>query len=70
MRLTQNVGTPDRVVRFIIAAALAAVALSGLVAGPLAIVALVAAGVMLVTGLVGFCPLYAIVGFSSCPIRR
>jgi hypothetical protein len=39
----------------------------GTVAG---IVLLVVAGVMVVTAAVGFCPLYAVFGVSTCPVRQ
>lgn len=70
MRLTRNVGTADRIVRFAAAALLAAAAVTGIATGPLAIVAWVVAGVLTVTGLLGSCPLYQLFGFSSCPIQR
>ena len=34
------------------------------------IILLVVAGVMAVTAAVGFCPLYALFGFSTCPVKR
>jgi hypothetical protein len=68
--IRQNVGTPDRAARIVIAAVLAVAAVGGFVTGPLAILAAVAAAVMLVTGLTGFCPLYALFRVSTCPVRR
>ncbi|HEX5826336.1 MAG TPA: DUF2892 domain-containing protein [Candidatus Limnocylindrales bacterium] len=70
MKLQQNVGTPDRIVRLVLAAVLAAAALTGLVAAPFSYLAGVLAVVMLVTGLTGFCPLYALFGIRTCPVRR
>ena len=63
----RNENNIDRIVRLVIAAAaiaLAAVVGFGTVAG---IVALVVAAVMAVTAAVGFCPLYAVFGVSTCP---
>jgi uncharacterized membrane protein YGL010W len=63
----RNENNIDRIVRLVIAAAavaLAAVVGFGTVAG---IVALVVAAVMTVTAAVGFCPLYAVFGVSTCP---
>ena len=62
----QNEGTADRIVRLVIAVAavIGAVALGGVAAIVLGVVA----AIMLVTAAVGFCPLYRIVGFSTCPV--
>jgi hypothetical protein len=65
---TTNEGTADRVVRILIGL----VALGLFFFGPawgmrwLLLVGLVP----LVTGLVGWCPLYAVLGVSTCPARR
>ncbi len=60
MQLSKNEAGLDRVIRIVAAAVLAALALAGVVTGTLANVAWVVAAILLVTGLVGFCPLYAI----------
>ncbi|OGO54821.1 MAG: hypothetical protein A2V85_16710 [Chloroflexi bacterium RBG_16_72_14] len=70
MKLTQNVGTPDRIIRLLIGAALSAAVVAGVVTAPLAWVAGALAAIMLVTGATGFCPLYALFGIRSCPIQR
>jgi hypothetical protein len=67
MRLPQNVGTLDRAIRIIVGLALGAGVVAGAVAGPLAYVIGAVAAIMLVTGAVGFCPLYALVRFSTRP---
>jgi hypothetical protein len=69
MKVQQNVGSIDRIARIAIGIALAAVALSGAVAGPAVYVAWFVAGLMLVTGAVGFCPLYAALGVSTAGNR-
>jgi hypothetical protein len=70
MRLSLNESTPDRIVRVIIGVVLAALAVTGVAGGALAIVAWVLAAVMLVTGVVGFCPLYAIFRISTRSAAR
>jgi hypothetical protein len=70
MTLQRNVGTIDRIVRFAIAAALAALIVGGVATGPIVVVAAALAAVMLVTGVMGFCPIYAVFGLSTCPARR
>ena len=59
MKLGMNVGTTDRVVRIVLGVALAAIALAGAVSAPLLYVVWVVAAIAVVTGVVGFCPLYA-----------
>ena len=59
-----NEGTADRVIRILIGLALISLAFIG-PETPLGWIGLVP----LVTGLVGFCPLYRLFGFSTCPLR-
>ncbi len=60
-----NEGTVDRIFRVVIGLAL----LSLVVVGPQSLWGLVGL-VPLLTGIVGFCPLYKVVGFSTCPIAK
>jgi hypothetical protein len=66
--MQRNMGKADRVIRgFILApAGVIVAALVGFGTG-LGIVALVVAANMLVTALVGWCPLYSLLGVSTCP---
>jgi hypothetical protein len=63
--LVTNEGTLDRFIRVVIGIAL----LTLTVAGPKSMLGLVGI-VPLVTGLVGFCPLYRLVGLSTCPMPQ
>ena len=67
MTLRKNTGNADRAIRLGIAAVLAIVALAGVVSAPISYLVLAVAGVMLVTGVTGFCPIYAIFRVSTCP---
>lgn len=59
-----NVGGLDRILRIVAGLALIAWALTG---GPIwAWIGVVPLG----TGLVGFCPLYPLLGFSTCPMKK
>jgi Protein of unknown function (DUF2892) len=60
-----NEGTLDRVIRIAIGIAL----LSLTVAGPKTMIGLVGI-VPIVTGLVGFCPLYRLMGVSTCALPQ
>lgn len=68
--MKKNMGNADRIIRLIIAAVLAYLYFGGVVTGTLGIVLAVVAGVFVFTSLVGFCPLYKLVGLSTCPVRN
>lgn len=70
MKLQVNEGPIDRIVRVAAGIALLAVALLGIVASPLSLVAGAVGVILVATGALGFCPLYALVGFSTCPVKR
>lgn len=65
MKLPENVGSIDRVIRIVLGIALVAVALGGSVAGPFLAATWVVAAIALVTGAIGFCPLYFVLGIST-----
>jgi ABC-type polysaccharide transport system permease subunit len=69
MKLQQNEGTPDRIIRIVAAAFLALVVVTGLVTAPVSVAVGIIAAILLATGATGFCPLYAIFGVSTCPRR-
>ena len=65
-----NVGMIDRVLRLVIGIALIALALGFIAPGaPYAWIGWVGV-IPLLTALVGSCPLYSLVGLSTCPIHR
>jgi len=61
-----NMGSTDKAVRIIMAIVLAALYFTGTIPGTLGIIALVVAGVFVLTSLISFCPLYSIFGMSTC----
>jgi len=63
-------GSADRMIRIVVAIILAALYFTGTVNGTLGIVLLVIAGVFTLTSVISFCPLYSIVGLSTCPIQK
>jgi Inner membrane protein YgaP-like, transmembrane domain len=65
MNLKLNESTPDRLVRVALGAILVALAVAGVVAAPLVYLVWAVAAILLVTGAVGFCPLYAVLRFST-----
>ena len=62
-------GGMDRIIRLIIALAIAALTYYNVITGTVAIVLLVLAVVFVLTSFVGFCPLYAPFGISTCKVK-
>ena len=62
--MTRNEGNLDRVLRIV----LGFVLLSLVFVGPQTMWGLVGI-VPLATGLIGFCPLYAVLGIKTCPVK-
>ncbi len=62
--MTQNTGSIDRTLRIVVGAILMILAASGTI-GAWGFIGIVP----LVTGLIGFCPLYRMVGISTCAHR-
>ncbi len=68
--MKKNMGNLDRVIRLVIAAVLVGLIYANVVEGTLAIILLVVAGVFTLTSFISFCPLYTLLGFSSCPVKK
>lgn len=64
--MKNNVGSADRIIRIILAIVMAALYFTGTVTGTFGIVLVVLAGVFALTSLIGFCPIYAILGIKTC----
>jgi len=63
--MTKNMGTADRVVRTLIAVAIAVLYFTGKISGTVAILLGIVAVAFLVTSLVGWCPSYLPFGLST-----
>ena len=63
--MTRNVGPEDRVVRLVIAAGLALLIFVGVLEGTAAVIAGVVAAVLALTGLLGMCLLYRLIGVDT-----
>ncbi len=66
----QNEGTIDRFLRVIAAAGLLGLAAAGMPAAPWLYGTIAVAAILAVTGVVGFCPLYAVLRLSTKPVRH
>lgn len=58
-------GNMDRTIRIIVAAVIALLCFTGQITGTAAIILGVIAVIFIVTSLISFCPLYAILGIST-----
>lgn len=63
--MKKNMGAADKIVRFIIAAAIAVLYLTNVITGMLGTVLLILAIVFLLTSLISFCPLYVPFGIKT-----
>ena len=63
--MKQNMGTLDRVIRIVLAAAVAVLYFAHLLSPVAAIILGVVGVIFLATGIAGFCPLYLLLGLSS-----
>lgn len=69
--MKRNVGTIDRVARVLFVAPLAAIgAVAAGTTTPLGLLLAAVAAIMVVTAMVGFCPLYALFGINTCPLAH
>ncbi len=65
MKISRNESTTDRVIRFVAAIALLAIALSGVVTAPWTYLIGAVAVILGFTAITGFCAIYALFGLSS-----
>jgi hypothetical protein len=67
--MTRNESNLDRVIRVVLGLGLAAAGFF-VGAGPFAIVLWVLAGILVVTAITGFCPLYRLFGIDTCRLSK
>ena len=68
--MKKNMGSADKIIRIIIAVVIAISFYTNVISGTLGIVLLVLAGVFVLVSLIGFCPLYTLLGISTCPTKK
>lgn len=64
-----NMGTTDKIIRVLVAIIIGGLYFANVITGTLAIVLLTLAVIFLLTSLAGFCPIYAIFGIKTCPVK-
>jgi hypothetical protein len=65
-----NMGSADRLIRFVLAVIFAALFFTETVSGTLGIVLMTLAVVFTLTSFVSFCPLYAPFGINTCSTKK
>lgn len=65
--MKKNMGSTDKIIRVIFAAVFAALFFTGTVTGLAGYILLALGAIFVLTSLAGFCPIYALVGLSTCP---
>ena len=68
--MKKNMGNTDRIIRLIVAVIFGGLYFTNTVSGTFGIVLLALAGVFILTSLVSFCPLYALIGLNTCPAKK
>jgi hypothetical protein len=65
--MKKNLGTIDKVVRILIAVVVAVLYFTGVISGALAVILLIVSAVLILTSIVGICPLYIPLGIKTTP---
>lgn len=68
--MKKNMGTADRIIRFIIAITIIVLYVNGNIIGTAGLVLLLLSGILILTSFVGFCPLYKPFGISTCKMVK
>lgn len=68
--MKKNMGNTDKAIRIVLAIVFAALYFTNTVTGTLGLVLLILGAVFVLTSLVSFCPLYAIVGLNTCRTNK
>ncbi|MCK5442408.1 MAG: DUF2892 domain-containing protein [Maribacter sp.] len=68
--MKKNLGGLDRFIRITLALVAGLLVYFEMVGDTLSIILLAVAAVFVITSLVGFCPLYGLVGLNSCSVKH
>lgn len=63
-------GNVDRMIRVLIAAAIAILYFTNIITGSFGLILLFLGGIFVITSLIGSCPMYSILGISSCSVKN
>lgn len=68
--MKKNMSSADKIIRLIISAIMVILYFTNVVSGTVGVIMLVLAAVFTLTSIISFCPLYAIFGISTCPVKK
>ena len=68
--MKKNMGNADRIFRIIVAILIIVLYFTHVITGTFGIVLMVLGAVFVLTSLVAFCPIYSLVGASTCPTKK
>ena len=63
-------GNADKIIRVLIAAIIGILYYLDIITGTLAYILMAVAIILLITSLVNYCPLYRLIGLSTCKIKK
>ena len=64
--MKKNMGNTDRAIRLLIVLMIMILYVTNVIKGGLAIGLIVLSGIFILTTLIGFCPLYSLLGINTC----
>lgn len=64
--MKKNIGNTDKIIRILVAMVVAVLFFMDIITGTAGIVLLILGGILLVTGLTGFCGIYTLFGINTC----
>ena len=67
--MKKNMGSTDKILRSLAAIIALVLYLTGTISGTIGVILVVVAVIFVLTSLVGFCPLYAPLGISTCKTK-
>jgi len=68
--MKSNIGTIDKVIRILVAVAIAVLFFTNVITGTLGIVFIAGAALLVITSLISICPLYAMLGINTGKRRK
>ena len=67
--MTKNLGSIDRILRIVLGITFGVLYFTGVTTGTLGIVLAVLGGIFIATSLISWCPIYAVLGIKTCPVK-
>jgi drug/metabolite transporter superfamily protein YnfA len=67
--MTKNLGSIDRIIRIVLGISFGVLYFTGVTTGTLGIVLAVLGGIFIATSLISWCPIYAVLGIKTCPLK-